>query len=127
MTQAYLEHTNISVSDPDKTAQLMCDLFDWKIRWAGASMDKGYTVHVGGESSYLALYTNKKLQTENKSDHSTLLNLNHVAIVVSDLKKIKAAARSIGLVPFNFGEYDPGKRFYIKDDDGLEIEIVSYT
>ena len=34
---AHLEHTNFTVSDTDATAEWMCDLFGWHIRWAGAS------------------------------------------------------------------------------------------
>ena len=57
MSQAYLEHANISVSNPDLSAQRLCDLFDWKVRWSGPSMDEGYTVHVGGENSYVAFFS----------------------------------------------------------------------
>ena len=31
-----------------------------------------------------------------------------------------------GLVPFNHGDYEPGRRFYFMDPDGIEYEIVSY-
>ncbi|MEM6653029.1 MAG: VOC family protein, partial [Pseudomonadota bacterium] len=35
MSKAMLEHVNLTVTDPDKTAEMLCDLFDWRIRWAG--------------------------------------------------------------------------------------------
>ena len=56
MSIALLEHINLTVSDPKKTAARLIDLFGWHIRWEGASMDNGYTVHVGTDSQYLALY-----------------------------------------------------------------------
>ena len=31
-----------------------------------------------------------------------------------------------GLKPFNHGDYDPGRRFYFLDPDGIEYEIISY-
>ncbi len=126
MRQAYLEHTNTTVTNPDQTAQRLCELFDWTVRWSGESMDQGYTVHVGGESSYLALYTNPQVATENATNHTHLRNLNHVAVVVNSLEEVQKRAEAIGLTPFNFREYNPGKSFYLRDDDGLEIEVVNY-
>ena len=37
MSQAMLEHVNVTVTDPEKTAALLCELFDWRIRWQGPS------------------------------------------------------------------------------------------
>jgi len=34
--------------------------------------------------------------------------------------------RAYGLEPFSFGDYDPGRRFYFLDPDGVEFEIVTY-
>ena len=44
--EAVIEHVNLSASDPDKLAEQLCQLFNWQVRWSGASMDDGYTVHV---------------------------------------------------------------------------------
>ena len=52
-----LEHVNITFSDPVATARMLCDLFDWCIRWQGPAALDGTTVHVGGDDSYLAVYT----------------------------------------------------------------------
>ena len=56
MSNATLEHANITVSDPLKTAKRLCDLFGWHIRWQGDAIHGGMTVHVGSDDSYLALY-----------------------------------------------------------------------
>jgi glyoxylase I family protein len=32
-----------------------------------------------------------------------------------------------GLTPFSHGDYDPGRRFYFLDPDGIEYEVVSYA
>ena len=47
MKQAQLEHVNYSTPDPIKTAQLLVELFDCKIRWQGIAMETGFSVHVG--------------------------------------------------------------------------------
>ena len=56
MTAAALEHINMTVTDTEKTADLLCRLFDWQIRWRGPGIDDGYTIHVGTEHAYLAVY-----------------------------------------------------------------------
>lgn len=47
MTEAQLEHVNVTCADPDHTAKMLVNLFGWHIRWSGAAKNGGYTVHVG--------------------------------------------------------------------------------
>ncbi len=125
-----LEHCNINVSNPDRTAQLLSELFDWKVRWAGDSMNRGYTVHIGSNESYLALYTNENLlgvrANEPDSDQGLLGGLNHIGIEVDDLDRVKNRAIKLGYEPYNFGSYEPGDRFYINLHSYLEVEVISY-
>lgn len=125
MNNNTLEHINITVSDPDSLAELLCRIFDWRIRWAGAAKDDGYTVHVGSESSYLALYTHKEVQSQAQS-HTTLNHLNHIGITVDELDNVEERIKQLGLATFNHGDYEPGKRFYFMLEDNLEIEVISY-
>ena len=57
MSEVFLEHVNITVRDPQATAELYCKLFGWKIRWKGDSIHNGTSLHVGGENSHVALYS----------------------------------------------------------------------
>lgn len=123
---ATLEHVNISVKKPDETAKLLCQLFNWKIRWSGNAMDSGYTVHVGNNQSYLALYTNPKIKDNDQRDHAQANNLNHIGIVVEDLDAYKAKATELGLIPNSFRDYKYCNSFYVEDKYGLELEIISY-
>ena len=127
MTNATLEHTNITVSNPTKTAETLCNIFDWKIRWQGSSMDSGYTVHVGTKNSYLALYTNEETQEPVKSNHSLLRNLNHIGIQVDDITSAEQKVKNAGFRPHNHGDYEPGTRFYFHCEDNLEVEVISYS
>lgn len=123
---AYLEHANVTVRNPDQTAQRMINLFDWHIRWSGASMNKGHTIHVGTQECYIALYSHID-RAEPVGNSINIGNLNHLAVVVKDLDTTSDRAKSLGLEPFNFGNYEPGKRFYVMMDEELEIEIISYN
>lgn len=124
---ANLEHANISVANPDKTAQLLCDLFNWEVRWSGPSMDDGYTVHVGSKQSYLALYRGKTMQGSAQRGHTSLNNLNHIGVIVDNLKTYEEKALELGLTPESFKDYGVNKSFYVSDEFGLEIEILSYA
>ena len=126
MTNINLEHINITVEDPVQTAELLCDLFDWKLRWQGDAINGGYSVHVGSEESYLALYNSGKPQAAAGNTYSRNTGLNHIGIVVDNLETIQKKIEEAGFELYNFGDYEPGRRFYFNTSDGLEIEVVSY-
>ncbi|MEH6455305.1 MAG: VOC family protein [Cocleimonas sp.] len=125
MKNAYLEHTNLTVKDPDELAELFCRLFDWKIRWRGDALNDGLTVHVGCNESYLALYTHDDVTDTRSRNTIKINNLNHLGIVVSDIDEVESKVKEEGYEPFNHADYDPGKRFYFLIDK-LEVEVISY-
>ncbi len=125
MASPRIEHVNVTVSDPDRAAKLMQDLFGWSIRWRGPARDGGHTIHVGSDSDYLALYTGHNIAYTD-DDFAKGRPLNHIGVEVDDLDAVEAKAVAAGLVPFNHGAYEPGRRFYLLDPDGIEYEIVSY-
>lgn len=127
MQIATLEHVNITVKNPHNTAAMLCRILGWHIRWEGPSMDNGYTVHVGTEASYLALYSTGKPQPRSTEPHKTPAGLNHIALVVEDLDLIEARVKAEGYKPHSYGDYEPGRRFYFYDTDNVEYEIVSYV
>jgi catechol 2,3-dioxygenase-like lactoylglutathione lyase family enzyme len=123
---AQLEHANYTVSDPAATAAWMGDVFGWHIRWEGDAMMGGHTKHVGTRTSYVALYspgTPFKMRTDH---HTTINGLNHIAVVVDDLDATEKAALAQGFKTMNHADYEPGRRFYFHDHDGIEYEVVKY-
>jgi len=126
MTKAMLEHVNVTVSDPLKTAARLCDLFGWHIRWQGDAIHGGLSVHVGSDSSYVAVYNQGKPVAEGVDSYSTRGGLNHIGIVVDDLDAVEAKVVEAGYKPHSHADYEPGRRFYFRDDDNIEIEVVSY-
>ena len=126
MPNSYIEHVNITVSDPKKTAALLCELFDWEIRWQGPAKDDGYTVHVGTDSHYLAVYSKGQNTESERASYVTKGGLNHIGIVVDDLDDIEKRVVEAGYSPHSHGDYEPGRRFYFDDPDGIEFEVVSY-
>lgn len=121
-----LEHVNITVSDPQRTAEMLCTLFGWEIRWKGPSGLGGHSIHVGSEEDYLAIYAPPQPATGPAKREWKCGNLNHVGIVVDDIAAVEAKIKAYGLTPFNHADYEPGRRFYFLDGDGIEFEVVSY-
>jgi len=122
MTAATLEHVNLSVSNPDRSARLFIKLFDWHIRWEGPSINGGHTIHVGSEGDYLALYSHESVQ----GGFSKGQPMNHIGFVVDNLETAEEIVIEAGLKPYGHEKYEPGRRFYFFDWDGIEFEIVSY-
>lgn len=130
MTDAALEHVNLTVSDPDRTAAMLAELFGWHVRWRGPAANGGHTIHVGSDRSYIAVYG---AAGTTGADGGAGLNhrkgrpLNHVGVEVADLDDVERRVVAHGLAPMNHADYEPGRRFYFLDHDGIEFEVVSYT
>lgn len=120
-----LEHINLTVTDADVAASILGEIFNWKVRWAGAAKDKGRTVHLGSVETYLALYSHDE-KVRVQTSHKTITHLNHIGIQVDDLNAIEQRVKAQGLTTFNHGDYEPGRRFYFNLEEGIEVEVVSY-
>lgn len=123
---ALLEHANITVSDAPRTAAWMADLFGWHTRWQGPSKDGGVSIHVGTSDQYIALYQPATPVRDGTSSYVTRGGLNHLAVVVDDIHEMEQAVADAGFTPESHADYEPGRRFYFHDTDGIEYEIVQY-
>ncbi|WP_371227113.1 VOC family protein [Roseovarius sp. 2305UL8-3] len=121
-----LEHVNITVPDPSASAAILCDLFGWHIRWQGEAKDNGFTVHVGDDDSYLALYRPNVTLSPMGNTYQQTAGLNHVGVVVDDIEATEARVKAAGFTPHSHGDYEPGRRFYFDGPDGIEFEAVEY-
>lgn len=126
MPRPFIEHVNVTVSDPERTAAMLNALFGWEIRWRGPAQFGGRTIHVGARDCYIALYTGPD------GEHRGVRYpkgepLNHIGIEVDDLDAAEARVIAQGLVPFSHANYAPGRRFYFLDPDGIEYEVLSYA
>ena len=125
MTALRIEHVNVTVSSPETTADLLERVFGWRVRWKGPARDGGRTIHIGTGAHYVALYTSGG--PYGADDFVKGRPLNHIGVEVDDLDAVEARVVAAGLRPFSHGDYDPGRRFYFLDPDGIEYEVVSYA
>ncbi len=124
--EAHLEHVNITVTDPDRTAAMLTAIFGWQIRWRGPSQLGGRTIHIGTDTDYLAIYTTDDTAAP-AAPRRRLGGLNHVGVTVEDLDVTEERVVEAGFEAHNHGDYEPGRRFYFNDHDDIEYEVVSYS
>lgn len=127
MKPATLEHLNFTATNPEQTAKKLCRLFDWKIRWSGPSLGGGTTFHVGTDDLYLAIYSPREAPVERPESYQIKGGLNHVGILVEDLRIAEARVIAEGYETHSHQTYEPGSRFYFYNEDGIEFEVLSYT
>jgi catechol 2,3-dioxygenase-like lactoylglutathione lyase family enzyme len=125
MSETRIEHVNVTVRDPERAAKLMETLFGWHVRWHGPALNGGRSIHVGSDRHYLALYTGRAADYSD-DNFAKGRPLNHIGVEVDDLAAVEAKVVAAGLRPFNHDDYEPGRRFYFLDPDGIEYEVVSY-
>lgn len=120
-----LEHVNLTVSDVERAIRFYGGLFDLKVRWRG-TLDGGRpAAHIGGDAFYLALFqTNASGQAP--YDYTTI-GVNHYGFVVDDLGDVLGRLDDLGVECHLMADYEPGRRAYFFDPDGIEVEVVEYA
>lgn len=118
-----LEHVNLTVADIERSIGFYSRLFGLEVRWRGHTNGGLPAVHLGKEDWYLAIFEGEARPIEVDYEHT---GFNHFGVVVDDLGVAKEALAELG-TPISFEpEYEPGRRLYVFDPDGHEIEIVEY-
>ncbi len=120
----FLEHVNVTVSDVDRSVEFYKDLFAVKLRWRGKTSDGLEAAHVGDDRHYIALFEAQRPGRVD-NDYATV-GMNHFGLVVDDLEAMKKRLASQGIEPHSEQDYEPGRRLYFFDPDGIEVELVEY-
>lgn len=119
----HLEHVNMTVADLDRTIDFYTRLLDLKVRWKGTSRDGTAAAHVGDGRSYLALFEGGGALPG--QDYAQV-GVNHIGFVVEDLDDAKARLSALEATVHSEQDYEPGRRLYFRDPDGIEVELVEY-
>jgi catechol 2,3-dioxygenase-like lactoylglutathione lyase family enzyme len=120
----FLEHVNLSVSNLDRSLRFYRDLFGFDVRWRGSTVEGAPAAHLGDARHYLALFEAREAGKANR-DYDRV-GINHFGFVVDDLSTMKRRLHGLGVVPHFEADYEPGRRLYFFDPDGVEVELVEY-
>ncbi len=122
-----LEHANITVENIDTSFQFYSALFGFEKRWEGmATGEVGpiRAVHAGNGHTYLALFEAER-KGRRPADYG-IAGVNHIGFEVDDLEIYRQRLEELGVSVHLEADYEPGKRIYFYDPDGIEIELVEY-
>ncbi len=119
-----LEHVNLTVADVDRSVAFYGELLGMTLRWRGHTADGREAAHVGDDDSYLAFFAAK--QTARAINDYLVVGLNHFGFVVDSLATAKERLVALGIEPHSEQDYEPGRRLYFFDPDGIEVELVEY-
>ena len=120
----FLDHVNISVIDLEESIAFYQDLFDWRVRWRGKTTFGKPAAHVGDGEQYIGLI--QVASDDPQLPDYSRPGLNHFGIVVDSLEKARETLAKRGISPHNEPEYEPGRRFYFFDPNGVEVELIDY-
>ncbi len=122
-----LEHANLIVRDIDGMTKFIMTAFpEFKIRGEGDSNGARW-IHVGTESTYLALNEASGEPNERWRPYSAKPGLNHLGYEVDDAdalrERMSAAGYRDSTVP---NDHEFRKRVYFYDPEGNDWEFVEY-
>ena len=123
MSQAILEHVNYTTKNPQKTAAWMQKVFGWTIRWEGPALNDGYTIHIGGDAFYIALYAPADAPLASSDPHRVQNGLNHLGVIVEDLAATEVAAKALGFVTYGMPITRRAKDFISKMTVTLNLKL----
>lgn len=117
-----LEHIHLSVDSIEATERfLQAAMPQFVRRGGGNAPGYGEWVHLGSDSSYIAL-------TEVKGAKA-IRNLRHIGLIVEDIDKVIGGLKSAGFIPSDesaLDEHPHRRRVYYVDPNGVDWEFVEY-
>jgi catechol 2,3-dioxygenase-like lactoylglutathione lyase family enzyme len=122
----FLEHVNLTVADLDRSIDFYCRLLGLRVRWRRDAGDAPAAAHVGDDRHYLAFFQARGDSPPARLDYESV-GLNHFGFVVDDLDAARDRLERLGITAHSEADYDPGRRLYFFDPDGIEVELVEYA
>ncbi len=124
----WLEHVNLTVADLDRSAKFYGELLGLKVRWRRESGSADTpAIHLGDDRSYLALFAADPATAQRLAEPQySRVGFNHVGFVVDDLDAKVKWLNEQGIETEIEAAYEPGRRAYFYDPDGIEVELVEY-
>jgi catechol 2,3-dioxygenase-like lactoylglutathione lyase family enzyme len=123
-----LDHANLAVRDLDGAIRFLRTAFpEFRIRGEGTTWSGGRWVHVGTESTYVALQQAADEPAERWVPYAGKPGLNHLGFEVDDAEAVRARLRAAGYEDSTVPNAHPHRmRVYFHDAEGNDWEFVEY-
>ncbi len=121
-----LEHVNLTVADLDRSIDFYSKLLGWTVRWSGTTSGGRKAAHLGDDRFYLALFQAESGKTDPPAVDYERTGFNHFGLVVDDLDTLRDRLAELDTSVKAEADYEPGRRLYFLDPDGIEVELVEY-
>ena len=79
------------------------------------------------DNQYLDFCYPAEPSTQLKDLNSVKGGLKHIGLCVANLATIESTINKMGLIAHSCADYEHGRRFYFREDDGARLQIVSYN
>lgn len=119
-----IEHANITVNNVKASTDFYLRLMGGKVRWEGTNSNGRRAVHIGDDRTYLSLF--EAAETSPAPVGYGTTGFNHLGFEVDDLASYREILTNMGVEIKGEEDYEPGRRLYFYDPDGIEIELVEY-
>ena len=107
-----INHVVLEVDDLDAALEFYGAIFDFELR---GKSDHNAFIDLGDQFIQLSL---RKTQGPDGK--------RHFGFVVDDLDAFKRRLQALDVAPHSEQDYEPGRRLYFLDPDGIEVELVEY-
>jgi catechol 2,3-dioxygenase-like lactoylglutathione lyase family enzyme len=123
-----LDHANLIVRDLDGTIRFLQTAFpDFWVRGGGISPGGARWVHLGTETTYVALSEATQDAGERWLPYAGKPGLNHLGFEVDDAEAVRDRLGAAGYQDSTVPNAHPARRrVYFQDDEGNDWEFVQY-
>lgn len=119
-----IEHANITVNNIEVSTRFYLQLMGGRVRWEGVSGSGLRAAHIGDDRTYLSLF--EAVEPGRAPEGYGVTGFNHLGFEVDDLDAYRDTLEEMEVAIKGEEDYEPGRRLYFYDPDGIEIELVEY-
>ena len=123
-----LEHANLCVDDIDGMIKfLQTALPDFIIRHDETGIDGDRWVHIGNDTTYIALNNSTQKESSDWTPYSGKSGVNHLGYMVDNAEQVRSRLLAADYIESTIENNHPfRKRVYFYDHEGRDWEFVQY-
>ncbi|MCS5590796.1 MAG: VOC family protein [Candidatus Thioglobus sp.] len=123
-----LEHANLCVDDVDGMIKFLQTAFpDFIIRHDETGIDGDRWVHIGNDTTYIALNNSTQKEPSDWAPYSGKSGVNHLGYMVDNAEQVRSRLLAADYIESTIENNHPfRKRVYFYDHEGRDWEFIEY-